>query len=228
MKYIGNMPQGEKQMKSTKVNKEVLKKNQGKISDLMQQIGEDDDSSEEKDDRKNNLSSKNKINIDYAIDDNDYKPAYDSKQRNINDFSDGQDIHIEPLEENIDIESDNKPIKQRTIKREKKVVEDPNNSKGNNLRNRSGIKRMIKQNDETDNNNATSRSYQKPNFTRTMKDITMTDNTENNNYSFMSFNKTKYKLPVEKDNTIKIFWYDAIEEMFNNKPNVICNRRNVQ
>ena len=34
------MPQGEKQMKSTKVNKEVLKKNQGKITDLMQQVKE--------------------------------------------------------------------------------------------------------------------------------------------------------------------------------------------
>ena len=212
------MPQGEKQMKSNKVDKEVLKKNQGKITDLMEQIGEDYDSDEEKDNRKNNLSSKNKINIDFAIQD-DYRPAYDSKQKN--DFSDNQDIHIEPLEENIDIESDNKPIKQRTIKREKKVVEDSNNSKGNNLRNRSGIKRNIKQNDETDNNNATSRSYQKPNFTRAIKDITMTDNTENNNYSFTSFNKTKYKLPVEKDNSIKIFWYDAIEEMSNNKPNVI-------
>ena len=218
MKYIANMPQGEKQMKSNKVDKEVLKKNQGKITDLMEQIGEDYDSDEEKDNRKNNLSSKNKINIDFAIQD-DYRPAYDSKQKN--DFSDNQDIHIEPLEENIDIESDNKPIKQRTIKREKKVVEDSNNSKGNNLRNRSGIKRNIKQNDETDNNNATSRSYQKPNFTRAIKDITMTDNTENNNYSFTSFNKTKYKLPVEKDNSIKIFWYDAIEEMSNNKPNVI-------
>ena len=220
IKYIGNMPQGEKQMKSTKVNKEILKKKQGKITDLMQQIGEDDDSSEDKDDNKiNNLRNKNKVNIDYEMMD-DYRPAYDSKQGIKNDITDNQDNHIEPLEENIDIESDNKQIKQRTIKREKKVVEDSNNSKGNNLRNRSGIKRMIKQQDEIDNNNATSRSYQKPNFTRTIKDITMTDNTDNN-YSYMSFNKTKYKLPVEKDNSIKIFWYDAIEEMFNNKPNVI-------
>ena len=51
MKYIANMPQGEKQMKSNKVDKEVLKKNQGKITDLMEQIGEDYDSDEEKDNR---------------------------------------------------------------------------------------------------------------------------------------------------------------------------------
>ena len=220
MKFIGNMPQGEKQMKSTKVNKEVLKKNQGKITDLMQQVGEDDDSSEDKEDNgMNNLKNKNKVNIDYNMMD-DYHAAYDSKKETKNNLVDNSDIQIEQLEENIDIESDNKQIKKRTIKREKKVVEDSNNSKGNNIRNRSGIKRMIKPQEESDNNNTLSRSYQKPNFTRAIKDITMTDNTDSN-YSFMSFNKTKYKLPVEKDNSIKIFWYDAIEEMFNNKPNVI-------
>ena len=220
MKFIGNMPQGEKQMKSTKVNKEVLKKNQGKITDLMQQVGEDDDSSEDKNDNgMNNLRNKNKVNIDYNMMD-DYHAAYDSKKETKNNLVDNSDIQIEQLEENIDIESDNKQIKKRTIKREKKAVEDSNNSKGNNIRNRSGIKRMIKPQEESDNNNTLSRSYQKPNFTRAIKDITMTDNTDSN-YSFMSFNKTKYKLPVEKDNSIKIFWYDAIEEMFNNKPNVI-------
>ena len=220
MKFIGNMPQGEKQMKSTKVNKEVLKKNQGKITDLMQQVGEDDDSSEDKNDNgMNNLRNKNKVNIDYNMMD-DYHAAYDSKKETKNNLVDNSDIQIEQLEENIDIESDNKQIKKRAIKREKKVVEDSNNSKGNNIRNRSGIKRMIKPQEELDNNNTLSRSYQKPNFTRAIKDTTMTDNTDSN-YSFMSFNKTKYKLPVEKDNSIKIFWYDAIEEMFNNKPNVI-------
>ena len=80
MKFIGNMPQGEKQMKSTKVNKEVLKKKQGKIIDLMQQVGEDDDSSEDKEDNgMNNLKNKNKVNIDYNMMD-DYHAAYDSKK----------------------------------------------------------------------------------------------------------------------------------------------------
>ena len=144
MKFIGNMPQGEKQMKSTKVNKEVLKKKQGKITDLMQQVGEDDDSSEDKEDNgMNNLKNKNKVNIDYNMMD-DYHAAYDSKKETKNNLVDNSDIQIEQLEENIDIESDNKQIKKRTIKREKKVVEDSNNSKGNNIRNRSGIKRMIK------------------------------------------------------------------------------------
>ena len=127
MKFIGNMPQGEKQMKSTKVNKEVLKKNQGKITDLMQQVGEDDDSSEDKNDNgMNNLRNKNKVNIDYNMMD-DYHAAYDSKKETKNNLVDNSDIQIEQLEENIDIESDNKQIKKRAIKREKKVVEDSNN-----------------------------------------------------------------------------------------------------
>lgn len=88
---------------------------------------------------------------------------------------------------------------------------------------------MIKQQDESNTNdnrnNILSKSYQKANNPRVIKDITMADNTENKEkYTTMSFNKNKYKLPIEKDNKdsiIKIFWYDAIEEMFNNKPNVI-------
>ena len=92
MKFIGNMPQGEKQMKSTKVNKEVLKKNQGKITDLMQQVGEDDDSSEDKNDNgMNNLRNKNKVNIDYNMMD-DYQAAYDSKKETKNNLVDNSDI----------------------------------------------------------------------------------------------------------------------------------------
>ena len=126
----------------------------------MQQVGEDDDSSEDKNDNgMNNLRNKNKVNIDYNMMD-DYHAAYDSKKETKNNLVDNSDIQIEQLEENIDIESDNKQIKKRAIKREKKVVEDSNNSKGNNIRNRSGIKRMIKPQEESDNNNTLSRSYQ--------------------------------------------------------------------
>ena len=218
MKLLGNMNQGKKIMQSTKVSKSVLQKKEGTIKDLMNKIGEDDDSDEDDNDKKI-INNKGKAAIDYALLD-DYQPAYDSKNK-INEKIDDE-ISNEPVEENIDIESDNKPIKQRAIKREKKVIDEPNNAIGSKQRNRSGIKRMIKPQEDTDNNTL-NKSYQKPNFTRNIKDITMADNTDNkdNNYSYMSFNKTKYKLPVEKDNSIKIFWYDAIEEMFNNKPNVI-------
>ena len=218
------MKQGEKEIKSTKVPKSLFNKKKDKLNNLIKQIddGDEESSSENKDYQIKNLDNKAlKNDIDYGMLD-DYTPNYvqsQSKKKNEN-------INIEPLEENIDIEKEEKdlPIKQKAIKREKKVLAD--DSKGNTIKMRSGIKRMIKEQEELDNNlNNLSKSNQKQNFTRAIKDITMADNTENkdntSSYSFMSFNKNKYKLPVEKDNTIKIFWYDAIEEMFNNKPNVI-------
>ena len=220
---MANMPQGKKEVKSTKVPKSLFNQKKGRINDLMNQIGDDDDdekSSDNKDYNLKNIGSKGlKNDIDYGMLD-DYTPNYVLSQAS----KKNENINVEPLDENIDIEKEDKdqPIKHKTIKREKKVLAD--DSKGNTIKMRSGIKRMIKQQEEVDNNfNNLSKSNQKQGFIRAIKDITMADNTENKDstYSFMSFNKTKYKLPIEKDNTIKIFWYDAIEEMFNNKPNVI-------
>ena len=85
---------------------------------------------------------------------------------------------------------------------------------------RTGIKRTIKQQDEILNNPSYSNTYNKTNNNREPSSIENSE-TKDNNYTYMSFNKTKYKLPIEKDNSIRIFWYDAIEESFNNKPNVI-------
>ena len=216
------MQQGKKEVKSTKVPKSLLKQKKGVMSDLMKQVDEDDDdSSDNKDNQIRNVDNKALINNkDYGMMD-DYVPSYANSQRKIKEEK-NEAIKIEQLEENIEPEEDDKPIKHRTIKREKKVKAD--DTTGNTIRNRSGVKRMIKQQEEIDNNlNSLNKSYQKQNFQRAAKDIQMADNTDNkdNSYSFLSFNKNKYKLPVEKDNTIKIFWYDAIEEMFNNKPNVI-------
>ena len=232
MKYLGNMHQGKKIAQTKKVSKAVLKKNEQNINDLMNQVGEnEDDSSSENPDNNKISNKKNQPNIDYEMME-DYQPAY-SKQKKETEIKDNSvDNNIESLDQSIDIESENKnkPKKQNKIIREKKVVEDDtNNTSGRNLRNRSGIKRMIKQQDESNTNdnrnNILSKSYQKANNPRVIKDITMADNTENKEkYTTMSFNKNKYKLPIEKDNKdsiIKIFWYDAIEEMFNNKPNVI-------
>ena len=216
------MNQGKKEVKNTKVPKSLLKQKKGVMTDLMKQLDEDDESSSDnKDNQIRNIGNKVKdVNIDYGMLD-DYVPNYTQSQREKKEEK-NEKIIIEQLDENIDIEADDKPIKHKTIKREKKVLAD--DSAGNTIRNRSAIKRMIKQQEEIDNNlNLFSKSNQKSNFTRTIKDITMSDNMENkdNTYSFMSFNKAKYNLPIEKDNTIKVFWYDAIEEMFNNKPNVI-------
>ena len=225
IKMLGNMQQGKKQDKSTKVPKSLLNKKEKVISNLMNQVGEDDDSS--LDDNPKNKFNRRDNKVEANFDDEMFKgydASYMHRQKEIKDTG-AENINIEPLEEDIDIEKEEKPIKPRTIKREKKVVPDDSNTRmGTNLRNRSGIKRTIKQQEEISNNiNDYSKSNQKPAFSRTIKDVTMADNTDNkdNNLSYISFNKNKNKLPVEKDNTIKIYWYDAIEEMFNNKPNVI-------
>jgi len=163
--------------------------------------------------KKNNNNLKNE-NINYDDFDEDYVPGY-SKQK--------KETTVDNINEDINMESNNEIatnlLQKRPIKREVKVVENDNNNLNTNSINLSGIKRIVKQEEEisADNNNF-SRSYQKSNFTRTVKEINKNDNIDsnNNNFTYMSFNKTKYKLPVEKDNSIKIFWYDAIEENFNN------------
>ena len=211
-----------KEIKSTRVAKSVLHKKQPVLDDLMGQIDDDDDDKNSSYDagykKKNNNNLKNE-NINYDDFDEDYVPGY-SKQK--------KETTVDNINEDINMESNNEIttnlLQKRPIKREVKVVENDNNNLNTNSINRSGIKRIVKQEEEisADNNNF-SRSYQKSNFTRTVKEINKNDNIDsnNNNFTYMSFNKTKYKLPVEKDNSIKIFWYDAIEENFNNKPNVI-------
>ena len=128
MKYISNMKQGEKEIKSTKVPKSLFNKKKDKLNNLIKQIddGDEESSSENKDYQIKNLDNKAlKNDIDYGMLD-DYTPNYvqsQSKKKNEN-------INIEPLEENIDIEKEEKdlPIKQKAIKREKKVLAD--DSKG--------------------------------------------------------------------------------------------------
>ena len=224
MKFLGNMKQGQKEMKNTKVSQQLLAQKKIALDNFMAQIGEGDDDDDEKNSYDNNINIKRrknlkKDNINYDDFDEDYVPGY-SKQKN--DKNLGNNIQDINMDSNIDIEP--QTVQKRTIKREVKVVQNEADNSNTNIRNRSGIKRTIKQESEiaADNNNF-SRTVQKQNFTRTIKDVNMSDNSDNkdNNFTFMSFNKTKYKLPVEKDGTIKFFWYDAIEENFNSKPNVI-------
>ena len=155
MKYLGNMHQGKKIAQTKKVSKAVLKKNEQNINDLMNQVGENEDESSSENPDNNKISNKkNQPNIDYEMME-DYQPAY-SKQKKETEIKDNSiDNNIESLDQSIDIESENKnkPKKQNKIIREKKVVEDDNNNtSGRNLRNRSGIKRMIKQQDESNTN----------------------------------------------------------------------------
>ena len=43
---MANMPQGKKEVKSTKVPKSLFNQKKGRINDLMNQIGDDDDDDE--------------------------------------------------------------------------------------------------------------------------------------------------------------------------------------
>ena len=84
MKLIGNMQQGKKEVKSTKVPKSLLKQKKGVMSDLMKQVDEDDDSSSDnKDNQIRNVDNKALINNkDYGMVD-DYVPSYANSQRKI-------------------------------------------------------------------------------------------------------------------------------------------------
>ena len=218
------MSQGAKNSQSTKVDKKLVKATESKIGNLMNLIGKDDDiDDDEKDNYKYNHINNNNYNINYNFGE-EYEPEYSKRkiENKNNNFNIETDININKDNDNI-IESSLPRIKPHIIKREKKVIEkedDPNKVNNTSFHMRTGIKRTIKQQEELSNNISYSSTYNKTIFPQ--RDNTV-DNSESkdNNYNYISFNKTKNKLPIDKDNSIIIFWYDAIEESFNNKPNVI-------
>ena len=74
---------------------------------------------------------------------------------------------------------------------------------------RTGIKITIKQQEYFLNNVSYNNTYNKINYTQRGRIIVYNSKSKDNNYSYNpSFNKKKYKLPLEADNSIKIFWYD--------------------
>ena len=225
-KYLKNMQQGVKNTQSTKVDKNLVQAKGKTLDNLMNQIGADDD---DDDDGKNSYNNRNNNgfnsnNKNYKIDFNydstqDYVPEYSKRKietLNNNNIDLNNDLNIENDNDNDNgnLSPKNKP---KVIKREKKVIKKEENTDLNNnsFHMRTGIKRTIKQQEELTNNLSYNNTY-----TKTNNNLENSD-TKDNNYTYVSFNKTKYKLPIEKDNSIKIFWYDAIEESFNNKPNVI-------
>ena len=229
-KYLGNMQQGTKNSQNTKVDKNLVKAKKATIGNLMNQIGEDDDEDEKDNYKYNNRNNNNNFsnNKNYNIN-TEYVPQYSKRQlENKNNYLDiNTDINID---NDIDNENDNiietlKPNnKPHSIKREKKLInkeDDPNKVNNTSLHMRTGIKRTIKQQEELSNNISYSNTYTKTIFPQREPIIIDNSESKDNNYNFISFNKTKFKLPIDKDNSIKIFWYDAIEESFNNKPNVI-------
>jgi len=215
------MQQGEKNSQSTKVDKNLVKAKEKKLENLMNLVGEGDDDDSEKNSTNNRKkrtfnSSNNKFFDNSFKFDNggeDYIPEY--SKRNIETKNENTDL-------DIDIEDVPPKEKPQKIKREKKVTKESENN-NNAFNYRSGIKRTIKQQVDLVENPPYSNTFSKSNFNREPKETSTLENSESkdNSYSYMSFNKAKYRLPLEKDNSIKMFWYDAIEESFNNKPNVI-------
>jgi predicted CopG family antitoxin len=222
-KFLGQMKQGEKNSQSTKVDKNLVKARQNDLENLMNQVGEDDDDDSEKNNNNNrnkrifNASNNKNIDSGFKFDnlEEDYTPEY--SKRNIETKNENTDIDMD--NDNQEASPQKKPQK---IKREKKVIKETQNN-NNTFNFRSGIKRTIKPQEELAENPSYSNTFSKSNFNRELKETSTLENSESkdNSYSYMSFNKTKYRLPVEKDSSIRMFWYDAIEESFNNKPNVI-------
>ena len=205
--------QGENNSKNIKFDKNLVKAKEKYLENLMNQVGEDDDD-EESEKISNNYRSKrifnnsNNKNFDFYFDniEGDYVPEY--SKRNIKIKNDDIDL---------DRDNDSKNNSQ-IIKREKKVKKEKQNN-NNSFNFLSGIKKQ----EDLPENPSNSNTFSKMNFKREPRETSPLENSESkeNTYTFMSFNKTKYRLPLEKDNSIKMFWYDAIEESFNNKPNVI-------
>ena len=231
IKFIGNMQQATKNFQNTKVDKKIVKAKGNILGNLMGQIGGDDDEEEVNNNfnNKNNtiFNSNNKNNTNYFNYDNtqNYVPEYSKRKidanNNINLNIDNDNNNINGNDIDLNIPSPkNKP---QIIKREKKVIKEEQDSNNNILHLRTGIKRTIKQQEEIANNLSYNNTFSKGNIQREKRiPINIeTSDSKDNNYTYVSFNKTKYKLPIEEDNSIKIFWYDAIEESFNNKPNVI-------
>ena len=219
VKYLGQMKQGEKNPQSTKVDKKLVKARQNELENLMNKIEDDDDSEKSNDSNRNKRKFNNSNNknfnksFTFGFGDEDYIPEY--SKRNIETKNTNADL-------DIDIEDVPPKEKPQKIKREKKVTKE-NENNNNAFNYRSGIKRTIKQQVDLAENPSYSNTFSKSNFNREPKETSTLENSESkdNSYSYMSFNKAKYRLPLEKDNSIKMFWYDAIEESFNNKPNVI-------
>ena len=221
-KFLGQMKQGEKNSQSTKVDKNLLKARENALNNLMNQVGEGDDDDSEKSNKNNRnkriFNNSNIKNLDkdfnFGFGEENYIPEY--SKRNV------ETTNANANEDNdIDIEDASPKEKPQIIKREKKVTKEKQNNNTFNFR--SGIKRTIKQQEELADNPSYSNTFSKSNFNREIKETSTLENSESkdNSYSYMSFNKAKFRLPLEKDNSIKMFWYDAIEESFNNKPNVI-------
>ena len=207
-KLIGNMQQSIGLKNSNKVDKKLVNAKRSNILNLMNEIGGED---EDDIPPKKNLIDYNKFNEDYNT---DYNPAYSKK--NIMNFNEKEEIDI-----NMDLYKEKNNEKEKSTK---KIIpirvakkDDTDNFQTFKPEHRT-IKRNAIQKDDDDDNNyySANKSINKSNNS----DINM-EYKDTSNFSYISFNKEKQKLNVQKDGSIHIYWYDAIDEVYNNKPNVI-------
>ena len=127
---------------------------------------------------------------------------------------------------NKDIDLDNNissKEKEQIIKRDKKITLEKKDNSNNLFNFHSGIRRTINDQEYLSKNLLYSNTFSKSNFISEPKETYTLDNSESkvNNYIYTSFNKSKYDLPRQREYSIKMFWYDAIEETLDNRPNVI-------
>ena len=231
VKLIANMKQGEKVPQSTKVDKNLLQSKQKNIDNLMNEIDEGDSDSDEKKSYNNKNNNRYNSNIknnntDFNYDNTQGYVAQYSQRKNEDNISNNDDIDLNNLndfgeeKDNLTPETENKP---KIITRQKKAKKEESNNNSFSDNKRTGVRRTIKQKEEMQVNLSYNNTYTKGSIQREKREPINVESSDSkdNNYTYISFNKPKNRLPIEKDNSIKIFWYDAIEESFNNKPNVI-------
>jgi len=220
-KFLGQMKKEDKNFQNVEVYKNLVKVKENFLEKLKSKIEEDsdDDNSERKNNHKENKrlfnnSNNNNFNLSF----NNYDKG---EEYNITDKS-KINLGTININRNMDLDIDNISPRENSqiAKREKKEILEKQN---NNLINfHSRIRRTINEQEYLPNLSYNN-TFSKSNFNSKPKETYILKNSDSkdNPYIYTSLNKSKYDLPIEKDNSIKIFWYDAIEESFNNKPNVI-------
>ena len=217
------MKQGECNSQHTKIHKNLVKSKESALKKLISQVKEDSDDDNAK--IKNNKKENKRLFIN-SLNNNNFNLSFNNYDKGEENITDNSNININLNTNNInkdmDIDMDNisPREKQQITKREKKEILEKQNI--NLINFHSGIRRTINE-QEYFSNLSYNNKFTKLNFNIGPKETSIMENSDSkdNPYTYKIFNKSKYDLPIEKDNSIKMFWYDAIEESFNKKPSVI-------
>ena len=211
VKLIGNMQQGIGIKNSNKVDKKLVNAKRSNILNLMNEIGGED---EDDNPPKKNIIDYKSFNEDYNT---DYNPAYSKK--NIMNFNQEAEIDINmslPKEKNNEKEKSKKIIPITRVPKK----DDTENFQTFKPEHRT-VKRTAIEKEDDNNYYSADKSLKKSNNINNISNDVAMEYKDTSNFTYTSFNKEKQKLNVQKDGSIHIYWYDAIDEVYNNKPNVI-------